>query len=198
MGATFGLGLWPPFESAGAAATSPTSPTSPRVASGGPGVFGLALWPPFDFRPQAGEPEEDTSGYPADLAEAIARRFEAAARTTLAGFTKLYENQAGDRATLPYLVYQIQTSPAYYTSSSSYWRDDRVMFKAYAGTQGQANTIRDAVQAAYGTGDYPLRRGFSIPFFQVNQSEGKEPNRTQGAGYVFRAEIHYSARVRRD
>lgn len=133
---------------------------------------------------------------PEDLAEAIKDRF-LANRAPLGSLTAIYADQAGDRAVLPYLCYSITAGPDYFTSDTSYYFDQSVMFKAYATTQDEANALRESVAAVFGVGSYDYQAGFSIPFFQKNRSQAKEPNRSVMAGYVFRASIQYSARCSR-
>ncbi|WP_435005159.1 hypothetical protein P12x_003053 [Tundrisphaera lichenicola] len=150
--------------------------------------FGLLPFPPFS----AG------SGgvtLPLSLADAIHDRLAGAA--DLAGVSRFYESQAGDRASLPYVVYQVTAGTSLRVSSTSIWLDQRVIVKTYAATQESANDYRERIHAALKVGPYQFQAGVSIPLFQVNQSEGKEPARSRDSQLVFRAALEYSARTKK-
>jgi hypothetical protein len=152
--------------------------------------FGIVLFPPFNF--SAGSP----LAY--DLAEAIAARFASLAATTLAGFTGIYESQAGDRARLPYLIFAIPSGTLELITSTSQWDDHRVRFEAFAARQKDANALRDAVVAAYQGQPIPFTSGAATPFVRVDRVQGKERGRTVNDSLVFKAAAIFQTRVRTD
>ena len=135
---------------------------------------------------------------PADLAGAIGARYAGSPSLTgECGFTAIYEKEAGQRAKLPYLIFTIRSGTPLITTDTDYWYTSRVVFDARAETQEQANALREMVAAKFGSGPYDFATGFSIPFFQGNVAEGKEPSRAVVGGYVFKATIEYDARCLR-
>src|SRR3954469_3226195 len=120
---------------------------------------------------------------PADLPAALVIKLKAAG--PLAIITEFYETQAGDRAVPPYVVYSIKAAPLYFTSSDSQWFDRRITINCYAATQVQANDLRDKAHDSVKEGSHPFQGGYSIPFTEVNRSEGKERGYHRGSTYVF-------------
>lgn len=161
-----------------------------------PGYFPPGFFPPGYFPSDLAIAGGVTIGNARNLAEAIEAKFLATAKP-VGGLTALYESEAGESPTLPYAVYTIAAGPTYYHSSTSYWRDNRVRFKVIAAQQQDADSARDWLAGLMGVGDYPYQTGFSIPFFEANQGEGKEPGWGRGTARMFNAWVEYSARCKR-
>lgn len=132
---------------------------------------------------------------PYDLGQAIVARF-AARQDVLSAFTKIYHDETGDRPTMPYLVFKIPSGSPEMITDISQWDDHRVHFEAFAATQVEASTLRDAVVTAYVGQSLAFESGAMTPFVRVDRHEGKKRGRTVNGAYVFGAVAAFQTRVR--
>ena len=171
------------------AVASPT-PTPPRVS---PTALLLLARRAARLRP---EPVT----LPVDLAAALVARFESLASSVLQGLSGIYHDQAGDKAVAPYLVFKLSSASIELITSDSQWDDTRVRFEVLAGSQAQANRLRDAVASQGGFGGWAgaFQAGAMSPMVRVDRNEAKERGRTVAGQYLFKAVASYQTRVRLD
>ncbi len=131
----------------------------------------------------------------ADIEAAITTRFAAAADlVTLA--PAIFQGQAGDTSTLPYIVFRVTASPMSWVSSTSYWDETRIRFECYGQAAEQASAMAQALVNAFDGGTLSFEAGVSTPLILADRSKAAGQGRAKGNVRVFRATVDYGCKTR--
>jgi hypothetical protein len=139
-----------------------------------------------------------TSTTPYDLPQAIVSRFlgQVVIGGPAAAFTKIYKDQGGDRARIPYLTFEIKRGSLSFYSSTSVWHDDRVTCKAWADTGDAADALLPSIRATFDQQSMVFSTGCTTAFVEANRDVGKGPGRGPNSKYIYFSSITFSARTR--